>query len=306
MKKTKYLLDFVKKKNHPNKLKYFCKDHNQLCCAACLCKLNKIGDGQHKDCEVCLIKEEKMNKLNENIKCLEDLENKLNEDFKQLKEIFQKMEKSKEDLKLKVQNIFTKIRNALNNREDELLLKIDNLYKEKYFDDDIIKNAEKTPKQIKISLEKGKLLNKEWNDNNIYSNINVCINIENNLKKLNKISQNISKYKINEIKIRFSPNDILLNNFIDSIKSFGKIYYNNYSFKECPKDIKDERKYEITGDERNILTKTGKNGYMGTICENELDKSIEEHKWKIKFLKTKSKYINIGVATIDFDIRSSS
>ena len=35
---------------------------------------------------------------------------------------------------------------------------------------------------------------------------------------------------------------LLLNNFIDSIKSFGKIYYNNYSFKECPKDIKDERK----------------------------------------------------------------
>ena len=115
---------FYKEKNHPNKLKYFCKDHNQLCCAACLCKLNKIGDGQHKDCEVCLIqdiKEEKINKLNENIKCLEDLENKLNDDFKQLKEIFQKMEKSKEDLKLKVQNIFTKIRNALNNREDELL-----------------------------------------------------------------------------------------------------------------------------------------------------------------------------------------
>ena len=44
---------------------------------------------------------------------------------------------------------------------------------------------------------------------------------------------------------------------------------------------------------------------MGTICENELDKSIEEHKWKIKFIKTRSKYINIGVATIDFDIHTS-
>ena len=30
---------------------------------------------------------------------------------------------------------------------------------------------------------------------------------------------------------------------------------------------------------------------MGTICEKELDKSIEEHKWKIKILK--SKYKNI-------------
>ena len=45
---------------------------------------------------------------------------------------------------------------------------------------------------------------------------------------------------------------------------------------------------------------------MGTICEKELDKSIEEHKWKIKILKTKSKYIMVGVAPIDFDINSSS
>jgi len=45
---------------------------------------------------------------------------------------------------------------------------------------------------------------------------------------------------------------------------------------------------------------------MGTICENELDKSIEEHKWKIKILKTYQKDIMVGVAPIDFDINSSS
>ena len=38
---------------------------------------------------------------------------------------------------------------------------------------------------------------------------------------------------------------------------------------------------------------------MLTICENELDKSIEEHKWK---LKIKSKNAIVGVAAIDFDI----
>ena len=45
---------------------------------------------------------------------------------------------------------------------------------------------------------------------------------------------------------------------------------------------------------------------MGTICENELDKSIEEHKWKIKILKAKGNDINVGVAPIDFNINSSS
>ena len=62
-------------------------------------------------------------------------------------------------------------------------------------------------------------------------------------------------------------------------------------------------KFSITGDNNNILTKTGKEGrFMGTICINELDKSIEEHIWKIKILKTNSKIIMVGVAPIDFDI----
>ena len=46
---------------------------------------------------------------------------------------------------------------------------------------------------------------------------------------------------------------------------------------------------------------------MGTICEYELDKSIEEHKWKIKILKsTQNMNIMVGVAPSDFDINSSS
>ena len=94
---------YCKEKDHPNKLEYFCKNHNQLCCGLCISKLNEKGEGQHKDCDVCYIekiKEEKKNKLKENIKCLEDLQNKFNEDMNKLKEIFEKIEKDKDDLKL--------------------------------------------------------------------------------------------------------------------------------------------------------------------------------------------------------------
>ena len=45
---------------------------------------------------------------------------------------------------------------------------------------------------------------------------------------------------------------------------------------------------------------------MGSICENELDKSKDEHIWKIKILKTSYYFIMVGVATIDFDINSAS
>ena len=151
---------YCKEINHPNKLEFFCKNHNKLCCAACLCKLNEKGVGQHKDCDVCIIekiKEEKKNKLKENIKYLDDIQNKFIEDMNKLKEIFEKIEKDKDDLKLKIQNIFTKIRNILNEREDQLFKEIDNICNDKYFNEDIIKNGEKLPKYIKLSLDKGKL-----------------------------------------------------------------------------------------------------------------------------------------------------
>ena len=72
-------------------------------------------------------------------------------------------------------------------------------------------------------------------------------------------------------------------------------------------NVKEDRKYNISGDNKNILTKTGTdNEWIGAIYENELDKSIEEHKWKIKILKTYNKDFMVGVAPIDFDIHSSS
>ena len=61
---------FCKEINHLDKLEYFCKSHNVLCCASCIAKIKKNGKGQHTDCDVCVlndIKEEKKNKLKENI-----------------------------------------------------------------------------------------------------------------------------------------------------------------------------------------------------------------------------------------------
>ena len=300
---------FCKEKNHPIKLEYFCKDHNQLCCGLCIAKLKEKGEGQHKDCNICYIEnitEEKKIKLKENIKCLEDLEKKFNESMESLKQLFQSIEKDKENLKQEIQKVFTKIRTVLNEREDELLLEVDKLYNSKYFNEDIIKKGEKLPKQIKLSLEKGKLIDKEWNSNNLYSNINDCINIENNIKYINTINENIKRCDIrNDKKLKFVPSNNLLDKFLDTIKLFGKIYSNNYTFKDCPTNIDEKRIYTVTGDNKNILTKTGTdNYYCGTICENELDRSIEEHKWKIKILKTKKKEIYIGVASIDFKILS--
>ena len=49
-------------KNHSNKLEYYCKNHNQLCCVACIAKIKGKGNGEHKDCDVCFIKKIKNTK----------------------------------------------------------------------------------------------------------------------------------------------------------------------------------------------------------------------------------------------------
>jgi len=196
------------------------------------CKTSKNKYGQHKDCNVCAIediKEEKNNKLKDNIKYLEDLSNDLNDSIKEIKNLFDQIDERKEELKSKVQNIFTKIRTALNEREDVLLLEIDNKYNEIYGNDKIIKDGEKLPNKIKLSLEKGKLIDNDWNDNNkLCSLINDCIIIENNIKNMNIINESIKKCKENnDINIEFNLDNEYIDNFIKEIKSLGNIYDRN-------------------------------------------------------------------------------
>ena len=217
-----------KENNHNNKLEFYCKNHNQLCCAACITKIKANGFGQHIDCNICIlqdIKEEKKNKLKDNIKYLEDLSNNLDNSIKELKILFNKINENKEELKLRIQKIFTKIRNCLNEREDELLSEVDNKYKKIFCNEDIIKESEKLPNKIKLSLEKGKLINNEWSDNNkLSSTINDCLNIEDNIKNINLINNNITKCKLNkDINIQFYIENENFDNYIKTTKSFGKI-----------------------------------------------------------------------------------
>ena len=157
-------------KNHLIELTYFCITHNKLCCPKCITKIKNEEDGQHTDCKVCSIKDienEKRNKLKNIIKVLEDLSINLEESIIELKKI---LEKNNEKLKVNIQKIFTKLRNALNDREEQLLLEVDDQFNDKLYFEDIIKKIDKLPNQVKVSLEKGKLIDEQWknrNNNNI-------------------------------------------------------------------------------------------------------------------------------------------
>ena len=53
---------FCKYEKHKDELEFFCKNHNELCCTACISKIKIEGKGQHTDCDVCLIKDIKKEK----------------------------------------------------------------------------------------------------------------------------------------------------------------------------------------------------------------------------------------------------
>ena len=312
--KKEIFTGFCKEQKHFNELKYFCKSHNELCCAACISKIKDDDNGQHNNCEVCKIadiKNDKQNKLKENIKCLENFENIIDQSINELKKIIGKINEDKENIKLKIQKIFTKIRTSLNDREDELLLEVDKQYNSLYFKEDTIKEWEKLPNKIKVSLEKGKKIENDWGeDNKLNSLINDCINIENNIKDIKIINDILNKNNSNVLEIKFYPEDDDINKFIETIKSFGFLNFNNkkkFNFKKCPIDLNESKKYIVSGENNNIITKKANTElkWVGIMCENQLIKN-KRNIWKIKILKSLNKYIMVGVAPINFNINSSS
>ena len=110
---------FCKEENHYDKLNYFCKNHNKLCCASCITKIKSKGNGQHTDCNVCNIEEiklEKQNSLKKLFKNVESLSNMYQQLYNELKINFEKLNNTN-DLKIKIQNIFKVIKAEINERE---------------------------------------------------------------------------------------------------------------------------------------------------------------------------------------------
>ena len=266
--------------NHNLNLQYFCETHNKLCCAACLSKIKEKGDGQHFDCKVCSIekiKEEKKSNLNNNIKYLEEFSKTVEDSINKIKEILKKVNESKDELKKKISTIFTKIRSALNDREDELLIEIDNFYEKTFLKEDLIKKGEKAPNQIKLYLIKGNSINENWNnDNKLINNINDCINIENNIKNIKEINEAIKRYKTQNVNIKFLTEEQDINDILENIKKFGKIGEEETKFKF---KFIESQNYLIKNNGLNV-TKT-QNGWDGLRGDKEIPKN-KVTKWKIK------------------------
>ena len=205
---------------HNKKFQYFCKTHNILCCGLCISKIKDDNNGQHSDCDVCLIEDiqdEKKKNLKKNIETLKPLYDELN--IYQFERFLEKKEK----LKLEIKENFSKIRKALDYREAKILHDLEKEFNDKCFNQDLIKEA------INIStlLDKGETIAKEWDDDKLLSNLDICINIEEYIKKMNDLKKDIEKYNIEEIPaLCFEDNPT--NEILEKINSFGSINIKKY------------------------------------------------------------------------------
>ena len=242
--------------NHLVDLQYFCKSHNKLCCAKCITKIKSKENGQHTNCDICLIESienEKKLKLKKNIIFLENYSLNLNQVVEGIKQISEKISEYKEELKTNIQKIFTKLRNALNNREDELLLEVDKKYNEIYLDEQIIKKYEKLPNKVKMYLEKGKIIEKNWESNKKLNKfIYECLNIEYIINDINKIKEKTNNYNLENNKFEFLLNDNIENNLLQLIQRFGKI--SKIESNSLEKESK-EVKSEVDGEKDNDIIK---------------------------------------------------
>ena len=73
---------------------------------------------------------------------MDDLSKNLENSINDLKIIFEKINENREKIKLEVQNIFTRIRNVINEREDQILIEVDKQFDNLFFKEELIKESE--------------------------------------------------------------------------------------------------------------------------------------------------------------------
>ena len=300
-------------KNHQEKLEYFCRTHNKLCCRACVTKIKGLGNGQHSECDICFVKDitdERKNLLEQNIIYLKNNRTTFDSLINKLKEAYKEISDKKEKLKIRIQKFFTKIRNEINKREDQLLLIVEQVYENYFFNKNFSKDIDKIENKLNLSINKGMLVSNEYNNDeiNFISLFNDCILIEDCIKEINYLKENYEKYEKNEtlaIDLKLKEEEI---NFLNNIKNLGNIYTNNFFFKF--KFFIDEynytnRKYIIIGEKENVAKKMAEDNQFTLIrCENKLELN-KIYKWKINILNSKLKVILVGISQDEEELNPS-
>ena len=302
---SELFINLCQEQNHLCELEYFCKTHNKLICAKCITKIKNKINGIHTDCDISLLEDienEIKKKLELNIQLIENSTNNFAILIKELKNSSENTNLDKEEIKKQIQNIFTKIRTVLNDREDKLLLEVDNKYNKLKFDEKFIKQIEKSLKKFNIFLEKGKKIEELWSNTKLNTKINDYLNFEKIIKEVNDINEIIKQNQFNEGKINFKS--LKLNEILDSIKNFGTLTIDDELFSS--NIVFDQKIVKNWLNDKNfiseLLFRKSRDGSKTTDFHDKCDnKGIT-----ITFIETTKGYIFGGYTELQWDCSSSS
>jgi hypothetical protein len=110
-----------------------------------------------------------------------------------------------------------------------------------------VKESEKLPNLVKISLEKGKIKENEWEDKSKLNKlIYDCINLENTIKNINEVYDKINNYNSNkELEIEFIPMDQEIGQKLEEIQKFGGLEVKDNNQKNILENIPNNNQQNI-------------------------------------------------------------
>jgi hypothetical protein len=102
------------------------------------------------------------------------------------------------------------------------------------------------PSKVKISLENGKILEKNWNDNKLNESLYNCLNIENAINSINELNIKTKKnnYKYLYLEFNFHEENCINNisKILNENLNYSKIQYNFLNDSNILKTKKDQEK----------------------------------------------------------------
>ena len=79
----------------------------------------------------------------------------------ELKKTYDEINEKREEFKIKIQKVFTNIRNEINKKEDELLLDVDKKFNSFSINKDYLINFDKLPSKVKFFIGKWENIGKK-------------------------------------------------------------------------------------------------------------------------------------------------
>ena len=190
------------------------------------------------------------------------------------------------------------------------MIKVEKVYEKYFFNKNLNKYIDKVTNQINLSINRGRILLDESNNNETTNSINLineCVAIENNIKDIEILKNNYKKYEQNKSKkidLKFKEDEI---NFLMNIKNLGNICYNDfiYRFENNSIELNNNRKYIILGEKDNIAKKIVEDNKFTLIkTENNIEPG-KIYKWRITIFNSKSKIIMVGISKDEINLNIS-